>query len=410
MADDLYGHPFRAIWQQLAGNLGITTERMHQNQLDQTAQQQQELTSANEALATVIQSADPEQQQVAAQMMRDRAQAASANITAIQNNQQPQQLPNAAALVSPFYGAMEQRRQGLEDASATAAYEQLKALHSEYHTGLTTNQSAIDKVNTEADTVLQLAGPDGLGSDDKAVQAKFRKLLDASAADLSAGDIKGGEGPINKILGALLGAGESHVYSPDEISKGVSAWRMGQLGTLTQQRSALTKSALAHGFQLDEGGGLADLNVPSYGHGASPTPVGGSPSTPPPPAGTTPVKVDPNAMGGRMAVGSVVGGAGGHMLGHALIGGALEGAGLGRLAGPLGMAAGAVIGGLGAAVGGTTLDERIHQVTGGDAFETGDGKIVNAQGQPVPLPRGLADQVARRSRARREKAQRATNP
>lgn len=51
---DLYGHPFRAIWQQLAGDLGITTARMRESLLDQQGRQVAEMQNIGQGAVGML--------------------------------------------------------------------------------------------------------------------------------------------------------------------------------------------------------------------------------------------------------------------------------------------------------------------------------------------------------------------
>lgn len=415
MADDLYGHPFRAIWQRVAGDLGITTARMHQSQMDMMGTQEEDLRDANEGLASAIQSADPNQAAVLAQMMRDRALQADTNIKLINNGQMPQQLPTTAQLLDPYYMQREQQEQTQRE----QAFQFTKGLRDEYHKGITETQNAIDKITTQRDTMLNLASSSGLGSDDKTVQQRFKQMLGSIASNTDAESLRGG-GPIGELIATFLEGNDKKVYTADEIIKGTTAWANGQLAAPQAQLAALQKSAIAHGFQLDEGGGLLDLNEPSYrpqkpdmptGPAGDILPVGLPPGTKRVPAGNP--TAERAATRASIAKGATAGG----ILGHFLLHGAAEEAGaslgvnVGRLGGPLGMAAGAALG----AIGGygydeaqTTLDQRLNAIAPG-SFETPEGKIIDANGNAVAIPRGLAEQVRRRALARRQAVMRPTN-
>ena len=403
--------PFLDIWNKLAGNLGIVTERMRQNRMDMAANEELNLRNANEALASAMQGADPEQSAIIAQEMRDRAVQANENIQAINRGTPAQQLPTSTQLVAPFYEQRQALRQNLE----AQGIEFTKKLRDEYHAGILSSQAAIDKVNTEADTLLNLASSSGLGSEDKSVQARFRSMLGASAGDLLAGEMRGG-GPIGEILSGLLGAGDNHIYSPDEIVKGVSAWRSGQLSSLQAQHDTLVKSALSHGFQLDEGGGLQDLNIPQYQSQKPNIPSAPIVPAPPPNAQPVPGNIPSQQQEHNQIVrNATIGGIAGHYLLHGLVNrvaAALTGASVGRAAGPIGSVVGAIGGAVAPQIiehATDTLDERIHQVAGPNVYETSEGELVDASGAPISVPRGLAEQVKRRALARRQAIMRPVN-
>jgi hypothetical protein len=271
MADvGLYGHPFRALWQQLAGDLGITTGRMRENALDQQADQETQLRSANMAIAQAMQGGDEEENAILAQMMRDRAQVASQNIAAIQRGQAPQPTTGAAALVAPFYQQREQGRIAAETDAQNKLYELAKQRRDEFHTEITGEQKKIDSAQAEGNTVLKLLND--LGADSDVVQSRFRDFTGMSLGDSKDGELGtiGVHGLGHFDLGSLLGISSERKASYDEITKGVAAIIGTQTDAAQKRIAALQHHAVAAGYSLDpETGGLQDLNIPQYEQGTT---------------------------------------------------------------------------------------------------------------------------------------------
>jgi hypothetical protein len=254
--------PFRDIWQQLAGDLGITTKRMRENRLDLGADQEARLRNANMALAEVIRTGSPEEQAVAAQQMRDVAQATSANLKGIDRTGKPQyNIPAAGELVAPVYDARERGRIAAETDAGNKAYELAKQRRDEFHNDLTKIQDALESVQTNHNTFVEMLN--GLGADDPAVQSRYRDLI-----GMSSGEAKGESGPLNigiKGLASLNLGGDADVkFTYDQMAKGAARWLKGQTDPLVGYQQAKAAAAVKSGFTLDPSGGLLDVGVPQY--------------------------------------------------------------------------------------------------------------------------------------------------
>jgi hypothetical protein len=275
--------PFLNIWDQIAGKLGIVTDRMHQSQLDMAASQEAQLRDANTAIASAMQDADPEQAAILAQTMRDRAQQASDNIAAI--NRAPARvlqsgvtpggvtpLPTGAQTVAPFYQEREQGRIAANIDAMNKAYDLAKQRRDEFHNEITGEQKNIDHAQAEANTVLGLLND--LGADSDVVQSRFRDFTGMSLGDTKEGGELGSVG-VHGIghfdLGTLLGITPEKKASYDEIVKGVAAIQSAQTQAAKARITALQQHAVASGFSLDpETGGLLDVNIPQYQQGTTP--------------------------------------------------------------------------------------------------------------------------------------------
>jgi hypothetical protein len=252
--------PFRDIWQDMAGGMGITTKRMRESRLDISADQEARLRDANMALAEIIRTGSPEEQAIAAQRMRDVAHATSANLQSIQRTGKPQYgIPAAGDLVGRFYDERQQGRIASEADTRNKMFDLTKQRRDEFHGALTRVQDQLGSVQSSHDTMIELLNK--LGAHDPMVQSRYRDLV-----GMSSGEAKGERGPYELAIHGLghinLGGEPETDFNYDQIVKGTAAWLTGQTKNLLTMQQQLSSAAVQSGFQLDPSGGLTDVGVP----------------------------------------------------------------------------------------------------------------------------------------------------
>lgn len=294
--------PFRDVWNQLAGDLGITTKRMRTMAADEAAEEARLTGYLNEQLGGTLKEAG-----LLATEPTERAQLAELDsrrrrFSALAQHHDP--AVRAAALTQLAQLSADPLLEQIDAARETRRTEERELRlerRNEYKTELSGTAEQLRNAETEFNTFTEMLNEAGASS--SVVQARFRDLVGLSGAD-----VRGERGAMTLKLGPLgsvnLGGEDDKVFSYDEMLAASSGWYRGQRSALEQRLNALAQAATADGFALDTRTGsveLEDLNE-LYRESRSEASRTATDANPPPPEPSTEDQAREAAAAGVEAV------------------------------------------------------------------------------------------------------------